>query len=111
MLLDMTEYNGLENIICEPTRGVNVLDLFFVNNSNKFVMKENIVNSRISDHNIIIISGMKVTDKSEREVKGNNYTNKIYEYVIDWESDECSKFYDGIMSAAGEIDLENDNED
>ena len=41
----------------------------------------------------------------------NNYTNKIHEYVIDWESYEWFKFYDGIMSTAGELDLENDNED
>ena len=48
--------NNLYNIVDVPTRKDKILDLFMVNNQDKYKIKDNIVNRLISDHNILSTS-------------------------------------------------------
>ena len=54
LFLEMSQNLGLKQIVSEPTRGNNILDLFFTNNT-ELIDKTEIV-SGVSDHEAVIIS-------------------------------------------------------
>ena len=54
LFLEMSQNLGLKQIVSEPTRGKNILDLFFTNNT-ELIDKTEIV-SGVSDHEAVIIN-------------------------------------------------------
>ena len=54
LFLEMSQNLGLKQIVSEPTRGNNILDLFFTNNT-ELIDKTEIV-SGVSDHEAVIIN-------------------------------------------------------
>ena len=54
LFLEMSQTLGLKQIVSEPTRGKNILDLFFTNNT-ELIDKTEIV-SGVSDHEAVIIN-------------------------------------------------------
>ena len=54
-LLMMIQDNGLENVVLEPTRGKNILDLFLTNHPSKVNRVE--IMMQIRDHSTVFVEG------------------------------------------------------
>ena len=98
MLIDWTEENFMDQKIVTATRKENVLDLVFTNTENMITSYETIVNSKLSDHNTLIIS-FNVEDETNQEKKKaeNPYPNKIFEYNIRKGTNEDWIRYETLM--------------
>ena len=96
------ETNDLMNVINEPTRKNTILDLFLVNNHENYNIGNNIVNQKVSDHNLLSIINNRPMKLKVDPMRTNVYSNKIFEYIIDYETEEWSNFYNAISNS--EID-------
>ena len=70
LFLDLTNDLGLTQTVQEPTRGSNILDIFFINNMS-LINKTSVV-SGVSDHEAVVIeSNLSIKPKkpSKREIK------------------------------------------
>ena len=81
IFLDFMKSNYLTNLINEPTRKNTILDVFLVNNYEHYNIDKNIVNKKVSDHNLISIKNSKPKKLKGNSMKSNIYSNKIFEYI------------------------------
>ena len=90
-LLTFADQNDMTNLSVNPTKGSNVLDLFFTNDDD-YQYDKMYVNEHLSDHNLIIFKYEKSIEYDNNGEKTNPYLNKIFEYEIDYDSDNWKNF-------------------
>ena len=71
-LIAFTEKWNLTQCVKEPTRESNILDLIFVNSDDMITNIEYIVNSRFSDHSLLV-SRVKMDNINERDVEKKSF--------------------------------------
>ena len=90
-MLTFADQNDMVNISIKPTRGDNVLDLFFTNDCD-YTYDKTYVNNSLSDHNMVILKYEKSVINDENKTNINPYMNKIYEFEIEYDSENWRKF-------------------
>ena len=102
MLLDWTEQHFLEQFITTATRKGNILDLVFSNTPDLISQYSTIVNSNLSDHNILKINLNVSNQSKEKKKRKNPYPNKVYEYELLNAHEEDWIAYDALLSRLSE---------
>ena len=87
-LLNMCDKWNLSQSVRVPTREDSILDLIFVNSLDLVRDIKIVINSKLSDHNLIISTVSISDDKVEDTVKKNYCDTKIPEHNIEEASEE-----------------------
>ena len=108
LLLEFADENFLENCIETPTRGSNILDLVFSNNHALVNYYKTVVNSKLTDHNLLnVLSNFSYNQPTKTEHVKNPYSSKIYEYDTENADEEDWARFEHYLQQFNEEDLEN----